>query len=156
MDSNQKKSLSSEELAAVDKAMAEFGKSSWKQEMVTPKKQKRPKVRMPVRKFSPLVRTILLAAIPVILAVAVLVFVFGGGTNEPSPTAPTTTPETTLPSVIIVRPTDGTEQPTEVPVPPDTQPSEPTESTPPYTPPTEPPVVIPEGTPLTEDELAIL
>jgi hypothetical protein len=132
--------------------------------MVTPKKQKRPKVRMPVWKFSPLVRTILLAAIPVILAVTVLVFVFGDGTNEPSPTAPTTTPAPTLPSVIIVRPTDGTEQPTEVLVPPDTQPSEPTESTPPYTPPTEPstepptepPVTLPEGTPVSNEELAHL
>ena len=160
MDQKSKNPLSAEELAAVDKAMAEFCNASWKQEMVAPKKSKKSSAHKPVFRFSPLVRTILIAAIPVILAVTVLVFVFGSSTEEPSPT----TPETTQPSYIEEPSTDGTEQPTEFPTPPDTQPIEPTESAPPYVPPTEPPtepipdppVDLPEGTPLSSEDLAYL
>lgn len=164
MDQNQKKPLSAEELAAVDKAMAKFAN--------TPQKRKKSAVREPVLQIPTLVRNLLIAAVLLILTVTLLVLVLGGGTEEPSPTPS----ETTLPSEMNETLTDGTEQPTEVPVPPDTQPIDPTESTPPYVPPTEPPtgpptepptepsteplpeppVDVPEGTPVSSEELAHL
>ena len=85
MDHEQKRPLSEEELAAVDKAMAEFGNSSWKQEMVASKKDKTSAVRKPVLQFSPLVRNILIAAVLLIFAAALLILVWAAVDRNPPP-----------------------------------------------------------------------
>lgn len=145
MESRQNKPLTDEERAAVEKAMAEFGENSFEWNPSAPKKRKKTTAPKPVFQISPLVRNILIAAVMLGILVGLLSLILGGGIDKAL--SPTTPVSTLPPAVNEERPSDGTvivvppttESPTEVPVPPDTQPTQPVESTPPVTVPTEPP-----------------
>lgn len=138
MDQNHPRPLSAEELAAVDKAMADFANTPQKKKRLAAKHSPPPK---PVLHVCPAVRTVLTASILLILAVSLLMLVLWPEPAEPSVAVPTLTYPTETLSEPTNDSTDPTEFPTEPLVPPETEP------------PTEPPVVIPDGTPLSSDEI---